>query len=121
MRRLAGLAVATLALVVLAMACVGQSFAEQKQSYQAEVESRVREIERGMKNLRVRVSTATGEARQRLEDRIEKLELLRDNVRGRLAMVPEASSEVWDDLKSSIEGSLNDLEAAYQAAVEEFR
>jgi len=121
LRGLLWVGAASLALVVLAVACAGQSFVEQKRSFQAEVESQLREIERGMESLRVRASTATGEARERLEDRVQKLDLLRDNVRGRLAMVPEASSQVWDDLKSGIEGSLNDLKAAYQAAEEEFR
>lgn len=113
------LLVAVLALVALAMGCDVQGrLSPSKEQYLREIESWTAWYDARMAGLRARLEQETGQARARLAERIQGLDVQRDELVRRLEQLRSRGSEAWQDLRPGIDQALHGLERAYREATQ---
>ncbi len=108
---------AVLALVAFAMGCDVQGrVSPSKGQYQREVESWTARYDAHIAALRARLEQESGQSSARLAERIQGLDVQRDELVRMLEQLRSRGSQDWQDLRPGIDQALHGLKHAYQDA-----
>lgn len=84
-------------------------FNETKQAYLKRAESRLREFESQLSDMRLRTADAPAETRAEREQELQRLEDRRTTARQQLRDIEKAPEDGWDDLRAHVDEAVDDL------------
>lgn len=92
---------------------VSNTTKEQKEEYRRRVESKLKELDKQIDQLKARVEKSETKARAEFNHQIGELQKKKEVVRKGLEELKSASAEAWEMIKSRIDAALEDLEKSY--------
>lgn len=109
--------------LVLVLGCAQSPEMDTKrQESQQKIESQIDRVDQSISEARKRAKELPDDARSRLDQRINELEVHKVTLENKLDEMKSASSDEWESFKSDVENASQDLESAFnnlQSALEE--
>jgi hypothetical protein len=96
-----------------------ESFEKERDAMVADFSARLEQIREGIEDLKKQASLKTGEGRETLERRIEKLETEWDDAKSRMDKIAAAGADQWQSIVESTVSAFDRMKKAYEAAREE--
>lgn len=101
-----------------AAAAIGEYSAEQAKQLRAEMHEQLEALDQEIAELRERGDELSEDARQEWEQQMANVKEQREVVEQRLDELQEASAETWEDTKQGARDAWDNLQQAYDDAVE---
>lgn len=103
-----------------AMNEAGQLLQQKKNEFMAMLNNQSETFSEQMATLKARAEELEGDARQRIDETIASLETQTEEFRSRMNELKNTSGEAWEDMQAGLKSASEELEAAYQNAIDEF-
>lgn len=103
-----------------AMNEAGQLLQQKKNEFMAMLNSQSETFSEQMATLKARAEELEGDARQRIDATIASLETQTEEFRSRMTELKNTSGEAWEDMQAGLKSAGEELEQAYQDAIDEF-
>jgi septal ring factor EnvC (AmiA/AmiB activator) len=94
---------------------------ETKESYLAKLRAQLKEWEAKMEKLHDKTREAEADVKVEYEERIEDLKDKREKMQVKMRELNEVKDEAWEDIKSGLEDSLNEMISALQSVADKFK
>jgi hypothetical protein len=89
----------------------------EKDQYVKDFQAKVDEYQVKIDELKTKAETATGTAKDELNQKIAMLTAKQEEAKGKLEEMKAATAETWNDVKAGADKVLNDIESLYNEAV----
>jgi TolA-binding protein len=93
----------------------------ERKQYQEKTEAKLRELDKEIAKLKVKVAKQDSEAGKQIEQQMADLEQKREAAGQQLQKFKKSSQDAWQDMKEGINAAINDLQAAYSRAASHFK
>jgi chromosome segregation ATPase len=93
---------------------------EQIQAFRQQTETKLTEYEKDIDQLQSKAEKLEGDAKVKAEQELTALRQKRDAVSEKLKELSSSGGNAWDQIKSGIDATMQDLENAYKKAAAEF-
>jgi len=93
---------------------------EQQQAYEQQLGQKLDEYARKVAVLKAQVATMTGAAKEDMQDKIGSLHTKVEDMKNKAQELQAASGAAWDDLKEGLDKAEDDLEEAFNSAMQKF-
>lgn len=93
----------------------------EKKQYQEKIEARLRELDKEIASLKVKIAKQGKEAEKQLNQQMPELEQKREAAGQQLEKLRNCSQASWQDMKEGIEAAMKDLQTAYSRAASHFK
>ncbi len=93
---------------------------EQMQAFRQGTETKLDEYKKDINQLQEKVETLEGDAKTKAEQQLTALRQKRDEVSEKLKNLSSSGGNAWEDIKTGIDTSMEELGDAYNKAVAEF-
>jgi chromosome segregation ATPase len=93
---------------------------EQIKAFRQQTEAKLTEYEKDIDQLQAKAEKLEGDAKVKAEQQLTALRQKRDAVSEKLKKLSSSSGNAWDQIKSGIDASMQDLENTYKKAAAEF-
>ena len=93
---------------------------EQQQAYEQQLGQKLDEYARKVAALKAQVATMTGAAKEDMQDKIGSLHTKVEDMKNKAQELQAASGAAWDDLKEGLDKAEDDLEEAFNSAMQKF-
>lgn len=103
-----------------AMNEAGQLLQQKKNEFMVMLNNQSETFSEQMATLKARAEELEGDARQRIDETIASLETQTEAFRSRMNELKNTSGEAWEDMQAGLKSASEELEAAYQNAIDEF-
>lgn len=94
---------------------------QERQAYQEKIQAKMREIGQEIDALKQKLQNQTGAERKKTEPQVRDLERQRDALNQQFRDLENSSQAAWQNLKVGINAAVDDLDAALQRAVANFK
>lgn len=92
-----------------------------RQKYQDDVESKLREIREKIETLKARAAKQGQAAQEEYDQQLPELKRKYDAAQRKFEKLKNASQDAWQDMKAGIDAAVSDLQAAYNRAALHFK
>lgn len=93
---------------------------EQKGAYKKYIESKLKEYEQKLDELKAKGQKLTGDAKADLDQKLETLRKNRDAAYEKLETLKSKSGKAWEEIKSGIDSAMVELKKAYHKVISYF-
>jgi peptidoglycan hydrolase CwlO-like protein len=93
----------------------------ERQQYQEKIEAKLRELDKEIVALKVKITKQGKEAGKQLNQQMAELEQKREAAGQQFQKLKNSSHDAWQDMKEGIDAAMKDLQAAYNRAATHFK
>lgn len=93
---------------------------EQMQAFMKQTEARLEEYEKELDKLQAKAKKLEGDAKANAAEQLKALRQKRDEAAKKLKDLSSSGGKAWEQLKSGIDGAMDDLGKSFKKASEEF-
>jgi len=94
---------------------------QQKEEYQKKAEAELADLGKRIGELKDKAAEAKGDALTALEARIAELKGKQKAAEDRLKDLRASSAQAWQDMKTGLDGALNELRKTYDSVLKHFK
>jgi hypothetical protein len=94
---------------------------EKKDQFISKVRGEMAEVDQQIHSLGERAQTATGDAKAKITEQVNQLEVKRKDLKLRLEELSHSSGKAWNQMKLGFENAWNELKVSIKKATHELR
>ncbi len=92
-----------------------------RMSYQSDMQAKLDELDRKAADWKVKMEKATGDAKKKMQDELDRLERHRVDVRRQWTSLKDASAETWEKLSRDTSRAYDELKTGFEKSAEQFK
>jgi uncharacterized coiled-coil DUF342 family protein len=95
--------------------------ATEKKAYSDKFQAKLDKMNAQIDELKAKAKQAKADAAINYHERIEELEVKRNQTQDKLKELQQASGEAWEDIKDGFESAWGELQGSWEKAMEKFK